>query len=143
MNERKYSFMWCLPERVIFIAYRGTLERADMAQLDRDIHGVLNPSPHPVHFLVDVSQTRHAGNTVGGILKEMTFLRHPRLGWSAFYGSSPAIIRMVTALVTQAARVRYRYFPTRAEAIAFLKEIDESLTMQEWSLPPETTASVS
>jgi hypothetical protein len=119
---------WYTQNRVLLMRFQGDVSADELSQINRQITQHLDESDAQlVHLILD---QRDIGGVPGNIMtltRTMTFIQHPRLGWVLRFGEIHPTVRFMSAVVMQAASVRFRNFHTLEEALQFLSHVDVTL----------------
>ncbi|HVU13405.1 MAG TPA: hypothetical protein VHD90_19135, partial [Phototrophicaceae bacterium] len=79
----------------------------------------------PVHVIADLTKVEHYPN-LRDVLNTMRQSSPEKMGWMVVVAESP-VMRFFASMIFQMARLRLRIFPTMAQAITFMSEMDDSL----------------
>jgi hypothetical protein len=121
-----YTIEWLVPHKVIFERDWGEYSAADLEVFDRELVAYLDSSTAPlVHVIADATDLHHV--PLMAAFKDLQFLKHPRLGWYIGIGVANKFVKVITSLVGQVFKIRYRFVDTPAEALAFLQKVDSTL----------------
>ena len=131
-----YSIAWYVERQVVFVRYTGQFtaeEFQDYLQtVERDY---LDQGEGPlVHILVDISQaasTPTLKQLAAGIGRDL----HPKSGWMIVIGVANPAARWIGEFVSTLFRFRYRSFSTLSDALAFLKDMDQTI---DWAKADES-----
>jgi len=121
---------WHIEGRIIYATIIGEIGINDLKQASDQIVALIEESHAPlIHLLVDETQ---AGAPPKPDLKPITdalqVFRHPRMGWLIVFGNSGnRLARLITYMVSQLGRLRFRRFDTLQESLEFLYSMDTSL----------------
>ncbi len=128
-----YKISWLLENRILLISYDGVLSKVDlqtylaesMDMRDR-ANAILTEGGPFVHTITDARRMTRTELSLNEALKTMRIVRNQRVGWTVYIPAKKLDMFFAT-LGHQFAGVRYRNAESIAEAIAFLKTVDETL----------------
>lgn len=120
---------WIVEGAVIYQKFDGNHTVEAIHAANQKLLDMLEESERPlVHYLMDVTELSGLPKHVREVVEaSRPFFQHPKLGWSVAYGTSNPFFRMVGTLATSILRARFRVVRDKAQAYAFLNEIDETL----------------
>jgi hypothetical protein len=121
---------WIIPQRVIYVTWYGEITLTDAHEANRNTARFIEEGIAPVHMLRDDSGITKIPNvTPRQTLAALHSVRDPRFGWAVNIGHSNAFVRTLTDLYSKFTRIRIQRAETLEEALAFLKQADESLNL--------------
>lgn len=101
-----------------------------------DLIPSMEKTPHPLtHFIFEMVDNKLDRQMPSlKIAQQSPLAKHRKLGWVILvnYRLNP-FNNMIIVILSQMFNIRYRFMATRAEAIAFLREVDSTLP----EFPPE------
>lgn len=120
---------WLVENRVIHCSIEGALNveqlRAGSQQLVQKLE---QSNKQPVHIFFDLSLVQSIPLQMGLIGEAVRpFMTHPNTGWIIAFGTQNGMIRMISSIVSQTFRARFRFYPQRDEAIHMLQSLDTTL----------------
>lgn len=123
------NIRWLVEKRVIYCTIEGTLSVEELRQGSSPILQMLNQGEQKlVHILFDLSMTQGVPLQMGLIGETVRpFMTHPNTGWIIAFGTQNGMIRMISSIVSQTFRARFRFYPQRDEAIHMLQSLDTTL----------------
>lgn len=125
-----YRLEWLIPERVLIGRFTGQLTLDELARFTDEQHALIAQGTPPVHFINEATQVDGMQFNFKGLQNLTKTLRRPDgLGWHIDVMTG-RFQRMMSAFALQLSGTRNRQFDTVAEALVFLREMDETL-------PPE------
>lgn len=123
------NIRWLVEKRVIYCTMEGTLSVELLQMTSQQIIERLNQGEQKlVHILFDLSMTQSVSLQMGLIGETVRpFMTHPNIGWIIAFGTQNGMIRMISSIVSQTFRARFRFYPQRDEAIHMLQSLDTTL----------------
>ncbi len=123
-----FKSAWYVEGQVIYTRVWGAITSEELHAniLDVQQHYYEQSTQLFVHQLVDnraVSQQLSGRDMVSAMPKTP----HPRAGWSLIIGQVHPVARFLSDVAMQVIRLRFRFYKTPEEAIAFLKEADNTI----------------
>ncbi len=122
---------WLVENRVIHVHCSGGIKLADLKDVDVGINAdYLDqvPTDNPnVHLVIDITEIDNLPVRVDQLSRAFTHLHHPKMGWSLVVTNNK-LIDFMGDIVSRIARKNFRSFSSMDEAIAFLREADETLS---------------
>jgi hypothetical protein len=124
-----FTVDWYIVGRVIKVQIAGDVTLSDIEAISQQLIVLLDAGTAPlVHVMGDLAAMQNYPPN----LKEMQrvsqpHVSHPRTGWILMYGMTSPLVNFIASTILQLARIRTRMVSSEAEAIAFLREHDESL----------------
>lgn len=123
---------WLVSGRLLYITPVGGGSYAELSQSARLIVDELEtcgqpPYTHIIHHSLENFQPNISVIEARKIT--MSMLEHPRLGWYLVVAPdlSP-LLYLLASTALQLSKARFRFFKTDTEALAFLKEVDETMS---------------
>ena len=121
---------WYIEGRVIVARYWGAITLQDIYDSAAIEYEMLeNAGNRTIHVLVDqIGQTSSPRELlrIREILRPV--LTHPARGWTVAFGNIQDVNRdYINVVITKSFKKRYRAFPSRVQALAFLAKADHSL----------------
>lgn len=129
---------WIIPKRVIYVRWHGEITVAETQKANFETARFLAEGIPPIHMLRDDSAvTTIPPVTLRQILDTLKAVRNPDFGWAVTIGYSNPFIGTLTNLYSKFTRIRIHRTKTLEEALAFLKQADVSLNLDEvqWDIP--------
>jgi hypothetical protein len=126
------THQWIIPQRVIYVRWYGEISIADAHEANRNTARFLEEGIAPVHMLRDDSAiTKIPHVTPRQAFDALKAVRDPRFGWAVNIGYSNALVRNLINLYSKFTRIRIHRVEKLEEALAFLKQADESLNLED------------
>lgn len=125
------TLSWLIENRIIYAHFSGIItleELAEATQLGKEMINNATADIPLIHGIVDnreVTEFPQSMFEVNGILGN--FLKLQRLGWILYVTDMHPILKMMSSLVAQVSRTRYRSYATMDEALDFLAYVDTNL----------------
>ena len=120
---------WLIPNRLIYAyAEEGPVTLDEYQIHNSRLVAYLTAGTPLVHVILD-SHPKHKAPVpnIRQIAVILSFLRHKSLGWSLVISPKQDPLNFGSAVLSQLFKVRYRRMADVAEAIAFLREVDETV----------------
>ena len=122
-----YSLEWYVPKRLILEKAFGDLTVEELVRFNAEVTTMItNEGTAPVHVIADLTKVERYPSSLRDILNTMRQNNPEKVGWMVVVTENP-IMRFVASMIFQMARLRLRIFPTMAQAVAFLNDIDDTL----------------
>lgn len=124
---------WYIPQLVNITQFTGKVSDQEFIQGANhpDIIPTLEASPYPlVHFIFHWVETPGLVNEPPGlrVASQIPLARHPKVGWLLLVNlSNNPVHKMVTSILAQMTRLRYREMASLDQTRAFLSEIDANI----------------
>lgn len=117
---------WLVEGRIVDETITGQITSDDIREQDeRTLAYLAQTDDHLMHMIVDFSAVSDIPGL--GSFSGVDWLRHKNLGWVVVYGMDNKLVEFVSSMVLKVTRVRYRFVESRADALAFLQEVDVTL----------------
>ncbi len=124
---------WLVEDRVLQVDLSGDVDAEMVLAAATKAAEFIDAAPDQsvvplIHALVDAAEIASFPKTLkefADVYKPMA--SHQQMGWVLLYGTDDPLIRFITNAASQMYSTRYRQFATRAEALAFLQDIDSTL----------------
>jgi hypothetical protein len=129
-----YEISWIRQERVFCIRFSGTITLEEFEAASRAGLGIfLDSAADRVHELIDCTKiSRFPTNLtrIYAIFSAKDWQEGRRkVGWVVFFGINSPVMRFVASAVCRMMVIRFRIVATQEDALAFLKEQDETLDL--------------
>lgn len=113
---------WLIEGRVLLMKHAVHVTYEDIAEMDRLGLMYFDSTTAPlVHVLMDSSAVQSDPGLRA--YARMKAPKHPRCGWIIEFGISNLGIRVLSTIVSQTLRVRYRQAPTFDEGVKLLAQL--------------------
>ncbi len=126
-----YEISWYIPGRVVQAVFTGVItpEEAEAASaLTAQL--IKEGEPPMVHLIADTTDLERFPTNLNLLNRRASkHLWQPKLGWTIVI-STNSTTRIISGIITQVARVRFRMFPTLNEGLHFLADQDSTLRDQ-------------
>jgi hypothetical protein len=121
-----YHIGWFIEGRIAYVHMEGVSTPEEAHSFDQEIKKFLDSAQAPLlHMIFDTGGVTHLPNIK--TLSRFTWPRHPANGWVASFPKSNQFINLITSIVAQVFKARYRQFDSFEEALAFLQHVDSTL----------------
>lgn len=130
-----YSNQWYLPGQILYNRFWGepTVDELRAALLEQ--RQMFAASGRPlIHVISDSSAVTRPVPTNESVQVVRELGPSPQSGWTLIVGEKNAVVRLTVSVTRHVLNLRVRYCDTIPQAIAFLKDMDESI---DWSLADE------
>ncbi len=126
-----YEISWYIPGRVVQAIFTGTISSEEAAAASNLTAQLIQEGDPPkVHLIADTTHLERFPTNLNLLNRSASkHLWQPKLGWTIVI-STNSTTRMVSGIITQVARVRFRMFPTISEGVRFLADQDSTLRDQ-------------
>ncbi len=121
---------WYVQDRVILLKFIGDITVEDMQEISANYIDMVDTAEGDwlIHALHDADQMESLPRAIKDTVNNARdAFKHPRSGWTVAYNIRKPVLKLFGNMATGMLRVRYRIFNTRAEALAFLQETDQTL----------------
>jgi hypothetical protein len=135
-----YEISWYIPGRVVQAIFTGTISSEEAAAASAmTAQFIQDGDPPQVHLVADTTRLERFPTNLNLLNRSASkHLWQPKLGWTIVI-STNSTTRLISGIITQVARVRFRMFPTFDEGIRFLADQDATLRAQ---MPTGDTSNV-
>lgn len=123
-----YEISWYIPGRVVQAVFTGTVtsEEAQAASA-LTAQYIQEGEPPLVHLVADTTHLERFPTNLNLLNRSASkHLWQPKLGWTIVI-STNSTTRVISGIITQVARVRFRMFPTLSDGLRFLADQDSTL----------------
>lgn len=133
--------MWKIPGRVIYARFSGHVVPKDLLKARDFIHHYIQTdgTGKPVHVISDNTRVEKYAIGIDDIRKSI-LLPAASLGWVVVVSPNKAPVRTLanffTVLAQQISGGKFRYVASYEQAVAFLREQDDSLTFPDEQVAP-------
>lgn len=126
-----HKVRWLIEDRVVFHKHSTTLIKDDILLMFSKTIDMMSSVDEPVHIVADLSEVKSLTPDFGNIseLKKISqsFLEHPNLGESIFYGSSNKIVNFFGNILFQLAKREWKSVDSYEDAVNTLIRLDPAL----------------
>lgn len=122
-----YEVRWLVDKRIIYFHTSGIATIDDVKAGNKKVMVMLDEGIPFVHLITDstdVEKVQLGLNDLASVFRDMP--ASPKLGWS-IYVSPKMLDRFFASVTTQLTKSRHREFNSLADALAFLKSVDDTL----------------
>jgi hypothetical protein len=126
-----YEISWYIQGRVVQAVFTGTITSEEAAAASAMTAQYIQDGDLPlVHLIADTTRLERFPTNLNLLNRSASkHLWQPKLGWTIVI-STNSTTRMISGIITQVARVRFRMFPTLSEGVQFLTDQDATLRDQ-------------
>jgi hypothetical protein len=126
-----YEISWYIPGRVVQAVFTGTISSEEAAAASAmTAQFIQDGDPPQVHLIADTTRLERFPTNLNLLNRSASkHLWQPKLGWTIVI-STNSTTRLISGIITQVARVRFRMFPTFDEGVRFLADQDATLRAQ-------------
>lgn len=123
-----YHYKWLQEKRVLYCCVYGAQDFEETTESQEILSGYLDDGTYPTHYLADLRHfTTLPSSNIRAIYQNISFARHPHLGWIVTIESRNPMITYVLGFVAKLFSVRYKSVQTPQEAIDWLQNIDRTI----------------
>lgn len=126
---------WLVNGQIVFVRFprEASVENIRLAY-DLSAQYVDASTHSQVHFLHDWTQVEVYPRKLSEVRRAMRarVQDHHKIGWVVMYSHHGALLRMMADIAFQFFRIRFRMFPTRQDALDFLRRVDPTLNHVDW-----------
>lgn len=122
-----YEVNWMVDNRIIYFHTSGVVSIDEVKAGNKKIMVMLDEGIQFVHLITDsteVEKIQLSLTDLASVFRNMP--ASPKLGWS-IYVSPKMLDRFFASVTTQMTNSRHREYTSLAEAIGFLRSVDETL----------------
>lgn len=124
-----YTVDWYIENEIIYTRYSSVTTTEELRESLVKSKALMDSSPRPlVHSIIDVGDVVEAVALKDSLSVVREVGTHPRAGWSITIREESMLVKMAAAMGSSLFRLRYRSFSTLDEAIALLKEMDQTIS---------------
>lgn len=128
-----YKISWLVEKRVLYTEFEGVITSEELGNFITDMTSMMEEGTPLVHHISNSLQLERVTFSLAGARSMAgAFKLTKMLGWQIDINQNQ-LNRMFADILSQFARVRSRTVLTYDDAIAFLKENDETLNQLEWA----------
>lgn len=121
-----YGNVWLVEGHLILVRMWGAWTDDDLRAFDEHACRILETINVPlVHIIFESSELESVPSIKA--LRDVRSRTHPRAGWSLEVGVHNPILRFVMSAAAQMVKNRIRFFPSLADAVAFIQDVDSTL----------------
>ncbi len=126
-----YEISWYIPGRVVQAIFTGTITSEEAEAASAMTAQYIQEGEAPlVHLIADTTRLERFPTNLNLLNRSASkHLWQPKLGWTIVI-STNSTTRVISGIITQVARVRFRMFPTLSDGLRFLADQDATLRDQ-------------
>ena len=123
---------WLVEKRVIYVAFEGRITEAELRQFVGEVETMLDEGVPLVHLMTNSLEMEKVDISLG-TLRALAgaYNLTGQLGWTVDINSNP-VLKMFSGISSQFAGVRQRTVNSLDNAVAFLRENDDTLANAIW-----------
>ncbi len=122
-----YSIEWKVKDRLILETAFGVITVEELVRFNEEVTKmIIEEGTSPVHIIADLTKVERYP-PLRDILSAMRKTAPDKVGWMVVVTENP-IMRFLASMIFQIARLRLRMYPTMQQAMAFLTDVDVTLT---------------
>jgi hypothetical protein len=125
-----HKLEWLQDKRIIHEILIGQLDLNSSMAAAAETEKMLKEGIAPVHLIVDVTQMDKGLTNIRSVNSVNDYMKDPKLGWVVVVGAN-TVVKFISSIVSQVTRFRLSNANTVADAVAFLKKQDPSLTAEQ------------
>jgi hypothetical protein len=126
---------WVIPGKVFYGKYWGEVGNTDVAAITQDTSERLAAAVDRLHYIADSMNVTQMPKSLGAVRQIIDLVRSPKTGYYIVIGHPQMIVDFfITAIVT-ITKVRFFRASSYEDAIAFLKEVDQTLDWSQYMEP--------
>jgi hypothetical protein len=122
---------WRVPDKVLLADLSETITADDLSTGEIEItRCLLDAHSERVHVVYDIAKASTIAFSANQLRTTLTYFRHPKLGWLVVVGATGAmkvLTQVFASLVDKMTPILLHYSPTMNEALAFLRERDDTM----------------
>lgn len=120
---------WHIQDKVIYTRFYGDVLRSDLELINTEVPRMLEAgSSEGMYWLIDCEEMGKPITDITALRESVAFAKHPNLRWTILFGyRNNRILTFMSSILAQIFGIRFRQHETRHEALAFLRELDETL----------------
>jgi hypothetical protein len=122
---------WRVPDKVLLADLSETITVDDLRTGEIEItRCLLDSHSERVHVVYDIAKATTIAFSANQLRTTLTYFRHPKLGWLVVVGATGAmkvLTQVFASLVDKMTPILLHYSPTMNEALAFLRERDDTM----------------
>jgi hypothetical protein len=127
--------IWAVEKRVILTTFVGNVTREDLIAFTKDMSAMVKEGQTPLYHIsnsLQLTKVELSLPALFSVIKSIGTLRE--LAWQIDVNLNPTN-KMLASLSTQLMRIQTRTMPTLYDAVAFVKNVDETLRTATWDIP--------
>ena len=123
---------WYLEKRIIISRARGEITLDEFTSMGKVLDEYRQEGTAPVHWILDTREVKKPILDLGLARKTFQILKHEDFGWTMVLVSKPnRLMSFLASAVAQTLGLRYRLVHELDEALAFLRERDATLNLEQ------------
>jgi hypothetical protein len=117
------EILWIEEGHILYIHVPEVMTTEVMDLINRRIIYLIETThtTKELHIVVDQSDLRQFPLNLITYSHELTWLKHPRLGWLATFGNTNPILAFAVATITKFAGIRFYRADSQEDAVRFLR----------------------
>jgi hypothetical protein len=122
---------WYVPQRIIYVQISRTLSLEQLKGINTDVISMLDSGTAPVHVFADTRYLESVHRGLRSTTRSVTALRHPKHGWTVYFGKPAPFIRFMINAVSRIMQAKFSIQSTPQDALDFLREQDNTIDWQQ------------
>jgi hypothetical protein len=122
----KFIMEWAIPDRVIQITYRASLERDDLIYIAQELETFYEAGTAPVHVISDSTDMGDIDANLDTLRETFEILTQDKWGWLMIIGTNP-LLNFFATLLGRAFGLNIRRADSPDEALESLRRLDQTL----------------
>ncbi len=121
-----FQVSWYVEKRIIYGRYYGEITLEELTEATDIIYDYLEETEAPAYLIADTTDVTRHPYSLAALRQALRKERHPNLAWSLGVTSNK-MVRMMSGMLNQMARMQAKHFTKLEEALEFLQRLDSTL----------------
>lgn len=123
---------WLIENRVVLSVYKGEVALEEAQVTLEELKAMLDVGEPPIYHISDLSEMEISVSNyqIGAVREALSVYRDTRIRWVVAIGANP-ITRFLASMFSQLVGYRMKLVADRETALAFLADVDETLTVEQ------------
>lgn len=118
---------WYIKNRVVMVKFDETVTLDDLKYMNQAVVEHFEAGAEQVHLILDNSAVSKYPVSLSGIIKDLTFMKHPKFGWDVTISPNRAI-EILSSLAANVMRMKkFKFESDFKSAVERLYQLDPSL----------------
>ncbi len=123
----EYTLQWSIPSRVLILYVSGDVSIEDLGQFNQSMNHFLDEGTSCVHLVSIGDHIRHVPTNLMQIKQNLTYLQHPKMGWTMLVQEKPnPLTGFIVSVASQATGMKMRQVKNLEDSLETLKRLDPS-----------------
>ena len=119
---------WYIQDYVILWEYFDNISLDDVLRAHVKLLPLLRSVNHPVHAIIDLKKSESLSFDMHDVASISVHEELKKLEWVVYVGKQNSLLyRTIADALSSVRGTQLRWFETRADALAFLQEVDDSI----------------